>query len=206
MLKLSSSIKGDGPFTPPTGLAGIASMACLKLSASVVNSGSGVSQTYGQQPVWRQKSNPYLPLNCIIFLRRRRANDSAEQRSEWALVVCSNVIPISFNSFSCDTNAVKYVIIFGLLLQNHKHGIHIFPWRSFGEISMIWHWIGHIWTCYFWKLEFHHNSTLLIRHQLLILHSASGFSYSAPHCISETTPGIDSLLCSCISGFYKNVH
>ena len=51
-------------------------------SVLVLRDGSSVSLDplmYGLPPVGSQKSHPYLPLNCFVFLRKAPATESDEQ-------------------------------------------------------------------------------------------------------------------------------
>lgn len=118
------------PFTPITGSTGVPNMAYSKCSVSVLSGGSGVFQVYGPPPVNREKSHPYLPFNCLLFLRRGRATEGADQRVHFTRVhFVFRVLPFNLffsRSLSSVTNQIKKVVIFVLVAPNHKCGIHMF--------------------------------------------------------------------------------
>lgn len=135
VLKFSSSIRADGLFTPITGSAGVAKIACLKWSVFVLTGGSGVSFEYGPPPVWKQKSH----FAIVMYFSGGDVHWLHFCRLAWTLLVrylffeSFRLITISSSSLSCDTKSVKNVTIFGLLSPNYKHGTHMFDWWSFGK-------------------------------------------------------------------------
>lgn len=132
-LKFSNSIRGDGQFTPIIGLAGVANIAWLKWSVSALRGGSDVSLKHGPPPVWRQKSQIIIKLFCI--------SQEGTSNQIWGAAKCINFTCVLcvFRIFPFNSSFWPYLSC-SLQTINMAH-----IWQSFGESSMIWHWIGHIW-------------------------------------------------------------